>query len=617
MTRRHFGRYEVQAEVGDGAMGRVYRCVDPLMLRVVAVKTVKTEYLTRDTRDEYLRRFRREAQAAGRIAHPHIVGIYDVGEDFFVMEFLEGDTLQTVLRQRGRLPLDEALALLTPLADALDYAHHAGIVHRDIKPGNVMVLPDGRPKLMDFGVAHLESSVMTAAGHFFGSPSYMSPEQVSGGELSAAADLFSFAVVAYEAITGHRPFEGDSVTAVMYRVVNNEAPPPRHWVTDLPPIFDDIFRRALEKDPGQRFRDATSLVRALEQRDLAGVLQPAPSNGGPGPTPAPASDEPASIATAETHDLGTATPVPPAASTRPSHMRGRRLGLAVLAALALVAALVAARVRLPASSSATAPLAAPASPLPFRIETDPPGADVWLDGAPAGAAPVMLEGVVPGVHDVRVAAAGYAPARLSLQLRAGEPPPPLRFVMEPMTARLVARTEPAGALVRVDGQPVGMTPLEGVPLEAGRHDVRIEKPGFGVVNQQVEGRPGEAVELRQRLAPLPRVVKSPSAFGPGWIEEGMLVPLDATVTPPRRISGEPAPYPAAARRLHLVGAVVVDILVDEKGAVQDPHVIQSAGEVLDRAVLAAVRDWRYEPARKNGVRVKVRVQARHTFMEGR
>ena len=269
---RKFGRYVTEQEIGDGAMGRVYRCSDPLMKRLVAVKTVKQEYLTRETAEDYLRRFRREAQAAGRLSHPHIVSIYDVGETYFVMEYLEGTTLQAVLAARGKLPLDEALGLLTPLADALDYAHRSSIVHRDIKPANIMVLDDGRPKLMDFGVARLESSVATASGHFFGSPSYMAPEQISGAEVTNRADLFSFAVLAYEVITGRRPFEGDSITAVMYRVVNEPAPPPRQWDFDLPASYDTIFRRALSKAPADRFPDAASLVAALQLKDIDAEL---------------------------------------------------------------------------------------------------------------------------------------------------------------------------------------------------------------------------------------------------------------------------------------------------------------------------------------------------------
>ncbi|HJS58840.1 MAG TPA: serine/threonine-protein kinase, partial [Vicinamibacteria bacterium] len=172
-----FGRYQVEALIGEGSMGRVYRARDPLSKRAVAIKTVKREYVSQESGEEYLQRFGREARAAGRLAHPSIVTIYDVGESYFVMELLEGRTLHEILRERGRLSLAETLAILEPVAAALDYAHARGTVRRDVKPGNVMVLPDGTPRLMDFGVAHLASSVMTAQGEFLGSPSYMAPEQ--------------------------------------------------------------------------------------------------------------------------------------------------------------------------------------------------------------------------------------------------------------------------------------------------------------------------------------------------------------------------------------------------------------------------------------------------------
>ncbi len=474
MPPKRFGRYEVQREIGEGAMGRVYRCFDPMMKRVVAVKTVKKEFLTRETREEYLRRFRREAQAAGRLSHPSIVSVFDVGEDYFVMEYLEGSSLQVILRDRGQIPVDEAVRILTPLADALDYAHRSGIVHRDIKPGNVFVLADGRPKLMDFGVAHLESSAMTAQGHFFGSPSYMAPEQVSGGDVAAAADLFSLGVVAYEMVTGHRPFEGASITAIMYRVVNEDPPAPRQWDFDLPPVYDDIFKRALSKNPAERYPDAAALVRALEKREfvpapvdllteLEETLSPsearalAAATAAGGITPVP----PELMAAVETTDLQSALGLstPPA---RAPHRRGWVLAGAGLAAGLL--ALYLARGSDPPPPSA----ALPARPGGLRVETDPPGATVYIDGENAGPSPVALARVRPGVHMVRVARDGYAPAGLTLEVRNGEPLLPLRFVMEPLTAKLRVRSEPADALVRLDGQP---------PSRATR--IRVGQPSCG------------------------------------------------------------------------------------------------------------------------------------------
>jgi serine/threonine-protein kinase len=620
IRRRRFGRYELQREIGDGAMGRVYRCVDPLMLRIVAVKTVKTEFLTRDTRDEYLRRFRREAQAAGRLSHANIVGVYDVGQDFFVMEYLEGCTLQTYLRERGRLPLSEALGILTPLADALDYAHRSGIVHRDIKPANIMVVDDGRPKLMDFGVAHLESSIVTAAGHFFGSPSYMAPEQVSGAEPSAASDLFSFAVVAYEVITGHRPFDGESIPAVMYRVVNAEAPPPRHWDPELPPVFDDIFRRALHKDPQQRFTDATSMARALETRNLESALRSAP----PAPARAPGTHDSGAITTPglhtmgaiETHDLVAITPQPPPAVPVPreradgSPSLGRGMALAAAgAAVALALTYFGGR----APRAPGAELSVAASELPFRIETEPPGAVIWLDGAEAGRAPVVRPQIEPGQHNVRVAAEGYATASLTFTVQPGVPPGSLRFVLDPMSARLDITSNPPGALVSVDGETIGETPLEQLPMPTGRHTVTVAKDGFAPWKQVVDGQAGQTVSLAPTLAERKEAKKGPADFG--WVREGMMVPVDSSVTGPRKLFAPAAEYPKAAERLRLVGSVTVEMTVNEKGETEDVRVVQSAGEILDAAVVSAVRQWRYEPATKNGVKVKVRTGWKQTFVQ--
>jgi serine/threonine-protein kinase len=625
MPPKRFGRYEVQREIGEGAMGRVYRCFDPMMKRVVAVKTVKKEFLTRETRDEYLRRFRREAQAAGRLSHPSIVSVFDVGEDYFVMEYLEGSSLQVILRDRGQIPVDEAVRILTPLADALDYAHRSGIVHRDIKPGNVFVLADGRPKLMDFGVAHLESSSMTAQGHFFGSPSYMAPEQVSGGEVAAAADLFSLGVVAYEMVTGHRPFEGASITAIMYRVVNEDPPAPRQWDFDLPPVYDDIFKRALSKNPAERYPDAAALVRALEKREfvpapvdllteLEETLSPsearalAAATAGGALTPVP----PELMAAVETTDLqsalGRSTPPVPAPLRRGWALAGAGLAAGLLA-------LYLARGSDAVSPPTSAPL--PSRPGGLRVETDPPGAAVYIDGENAGPSPVALARVRPGVHMVRVARDGYAPAGLTLEVRNGEPLLPLRFVMEPLAAKLRVLSEPANAVVRVDGKPVGTTPLDSLEVAPGRHEVRLERQGYSAASQTVNGRAGEAVEVSLRLNPQPQDPRStPIPQWPARLAEGDLVPLSGTDDRPRKISKNDSPsYPREAERLRLKGSVLVDILVDEYGRVQDPHVVESAGTVLDGAVLSAVAGWRYEPARKNGVKVKTRIQVKTTFQQ--
>jgi serine/threonine-protein kinase len=197
------------------------------------------------------------------------------------MELLTGRTLHDLLTEEGRLEPTDVLQILAPIADAVDHAHRNGIVHRDIKPANIMIQPDGRAKLMDFGVARLEDSASTGTGQLIGSPYYMAPEQMTGDSaVTARADTYSLAVVTYEALTGQRPFQADSVPAIVYKVVNEIPQPPRKWNVDLPPLYDEIFARALSKDPMARHASATEFMTALVPEDLgkpvANLFRPVP-----------------------------------------------------------------------------------------------------------------------------------------------------------------------------------------------------------------------------------------------------------------------------------------------------------------------------------------------------
>jgi TonB family protein len=485
----------------------------------------------------------------------------------------------------------------------------------------------------------------------------MAPEQVAGGEVSAKADLFSFAVVAYETITGQRPFQGDSITSVMYRVVHEPPPPPRQWDTDLPASYDDIFRCALSKDPAARFPDASSLASALQQRDFDAALLEAfaagpvltPPGGESPPAPAPSDATrtadgapPGSPSSSPPASLGAGLPVEavdtmalddltvPSASPAPAAPGGPAAGRSrpafVGAGLALLAlwSMVFLMGRRPAGQMSAVELsdgdtAGAAAPL-FRIETDPPGAIVWVDDRELGPAPRSLQDLPSGRHTVRVAADGYAPAELSLELLEGTTPPPLRFVMEPITGRLDIQSDPPDAVVKVDGQAVGQTPLSGIQVGPGRHDVRLEKKGFLPGVQKVEARVGETVKVEARLQaddtrvsrPAPATSATPP---PTWVAEGDLVQMDGSVLPPRKVTGDWAEYPKAARRLRLRGRVAIDMIIAEDGTPMELRVVESAGEILDQAVLEAVRKWRFEPARKNGVKVKVRWQAKQSFVD--
>jgi len=590
------GRYQVIEEIGDGAMGRVWRGFDPELSRPVAIKTVKAEYLTRSTREDYLHRFRREARAAGLLSHPNIVRIFDVGDDYFVMELVEGVTLADLLKHRGRLQAPEALALLAPLAEAIDEAHRVGVIHRDIKPANIMVQSDGRPKLMDFGVARLETSVATASGQFFGSPSYMAPEQIAGGELTTRADLFSFAVVAYETLTGQRPFQGESITNVMYRVVHEPAAAPCSWLDGLPPHFDDVFRRALAKAPPQRFSTAGAFLAALRGEDMESLLAPLLAD-----VPARAAGADHGVSSAETLDI------PGARTAARQRARRRRLAWGAAFVVAILAAAgwnLATRARDLAHESA------------LHVEADPVGAEVWLDGRRAARAPVVFETLRRGAHRLRLSQDGYAAAELTLQVVDGMGVVPLRFSLTPLTAPLDVRTA-EGVTVLLDGRALGITPIPQVRVSPGMHQLRLERSGFVAQVHARQARAGEPLVLEAQLLPAPAAAArtEPVAPAPPATASPEPEPVDMgeVLTPPRLIAGEAAGYPDAARRLQLEGSVLVDVVVEPNGSVGAVRVIESAGLILDQAVSEAVRGWSFEPARVEGQPVRVRWQFRQTF----
>ncbi|MFZ0294681.1 MAG: serine/threonine-protein kinase [Candidatus Sulfotelmatobacter sp.] len=268
-----FGRYEILAELGRGAMGVVYKARDPKINRVVAVKTISLAGQPADEEQEYRERFYREAEAAGRLSHPGIVTIFDVGEEpetrapYIVMEFVGGQSLDKLLSAEDRkLPLETALQLTHELAEALDCAHGQGVVHRDLKPANILLTEDGRAKIADFGVAKLNLANHTLAGRALGTPAYMSPEQLNGEAVDGRSDLFSLGVVLYTVLTGYRPFQGNSALTVSYKVVNRDPIPATVLDTELPPALDYIIARAMAKDPAQRYQRGMEM--ALDIQDL-------------------------------------------------------------------------------------------------------------------------------------------------------------------------------------------------------------------------------------------------------------------------------------------------------------------------------------------------------------
>ena len=265
-TPAHIGRYRIIGELGRGAMGIVYRAEDPLLDRPVAIKTI---IMSADpqVRAEYEKRFYQEAKAAGGLNHPNLITIHDIGREgdlaYMAMELLEGVELREMMRQ-GRIELRVALDLLAQVAEGLAYAHERGVVHRDIKPGNVMVLEGKRAKVMDFGIARMRASdIQTQTGAVLGSPKYMSPEQVRGVVADGRSDIFSLGIVIYEVVAGTPPFSATDTAQFMHKIATYNPPPPSLLNERLPRVLDLIVARALEKNPADRYQSATELAADL------------------------------------------------------------------------------------------------------------------------------------------------------------------------------------------------------------------------------------------------------------------------------------------------------------------------------------------------------------------
>lgn len=222
------GRYKIESVLGEGAMGVVYRAHDPIIKRTVAIKLIKIgEGIGEAEKKEFYERFYREAQISGTLNHPNIVGIYDIGEEqgmpYIAMEHVQGRTLSEIMAEQGPFDIENVIKIVSQLSSALDYAHRKEIVHRDIKPGNIMIDDDFRCKIMDFGIAKLQNSSLTQTGTFLGTPSYSSPEQIMEGKIDHRSDLFSMGIVTFEMITGTLPFKGQTLSSILYKIAH-EAP---------------------------------------------------------------------------------------------------------------------------------------------------------------------------------------------------------------------------------------------------------------------------------------------------------------------------------------------------------------------------------------------------------
>lgn len=268
---KRIGKYEILEELGQGGMGIVYKARDPIIGRDVAIKVVQERTLHAPALKE---RFYREARSAGRLSHPNITTLYDIGEDddgspYLVMEFLGGTDLRTLLHRHHAFTLQEKIDIARQICEGLQYAHQNNVIHRDIKPDNIRVLAKNRVKIMDFGIARLDTETKTLTKESIGTPRYMSPEQIRGDTVDGRTDIFSFGVLFYELLTGLSPFDGERVTTVIYKILHEEPPPIELDDTPLADELQHIVERCLEKDPAERYSDFGAVL-----HDLSALLAP-------------------------------------------------------------------------------------------------------------------------------------------------------------------------------------------------------------------------------------------------------------------------------------------------------------------------------------------------------
>jgi serine/threonine protein kinase len=267
------GRYDIRGEIGRGMMGVVYEALDTVLDRTIALKAIRLAFpVAPHEQEEFERRFFAEAQIAARLSHPNIVVVHDVGRDpesgilFMALEHLDGQPLSAIVSPACPMPWREALRIVQRVAEALHHAHRQGVVHRDVKPANIVLLASGEPKILDFGIARLaqEQGNLTPGRHFFGTPLYMSPEQALGRPVDGRSDLFALGAVLYFLLVGRAAFAAENIPTILVRVVRQYPPPPSFLMPEVPAVVDDVVARATAKDPANRYPDGRSMAEDIE-----------------------------------------------------------------------------------------------------------------------------------------------------------------------------------------------------------------------------------------------------------------------------------------------------------------------------------------------------------------
>jgi hypothetical protein len=553
---KRLGRFEIVREIGRGAMGQVLLAHDPRIGRDVALKTlVPAGGVSEEEARETSSRFLREAQAAGRLLHPNIVTIFDVGEDqglsFIAMEYIDGVTLERHARPKGLLPPGRVLDLLAQAAAALDYAHEAGVVHRDIKPANLMLQKDGTLKVTDFGLAKQRTANLTQSGVLLGTPSYMSPEQIQGKDLDGRSDLFSLGVVLYELLTGVRPFDADSISTIIYRVLYEDPRPAAAHNPSLPDGLHRVLDRALAKDPAQRYASGALLVADLRQA-FSGLSPRSLSQPFPRPTPAaptlkaarPQPDPkgaPKPVAPARRPPRAVPPAAPEARSTFLAHhpLKIATLLIVLVAAVGLFprvsnraerskrdAAKASAEAISPgiegqAAGLAAAPhdAAATRGSVSVRVTTRPPGGAISLDDLPLAGGEVVLSLLDRKTHTIRARAGCLEGVQEASAADVAAMPGTLELALRPRSSMVAIDSVPSGARLRLDGKETGKTTPVEISWDACREravglDLEGHKPWSGTFAVGADTEAAAAL-AHVALVPIPRgrvVLPRPSGY---------------------------------------------------------------------------------------------------------
>lgn len=566
------GRYEITGELGRGAMGVVYKAKDPTIGRTVALKTMRLDVHGLESA-EMVRRFQNEARAAGLLSHPNIVTIYDAGEQdgifYIAMEFIQGTTLHELLNEQRILPADDIVQYSRQICRGLDYAHSHGIVHRDVKPANIMITANGMVKIMDFGIAKAGGS-MTSTGQVLGTPNYMAPEQVKGKLLDGRSDLFSFGVILYEMLTGEKPFVGQNVTTIIYKIVNESPIAPRDLDVTVHPGLSAIVTKALAKSPEERYQSGAELVHDLENYKTAGAQMHAtsvlpaytasPANGKPSVTSAMASAAEKTVVlpvkvSGNTVRTAAATAPARAPVRRPMpvlrkpkftvpkfrvHLGGKKFVpgtiLAVLLLGSLMGALAYHRTRTQmrqlesavkdqAESQREAALRQQQDVLPEIVNPKP---DVSI--APDTTVKYFKTSQ-PAARQTLIAADTATPVQPKPQKATSSP-----NQVYTQQSEIKFTSNPDGAKVEIDGwsEPNWVTPFTASNLAAGFHLVSFTKAGYLTQSRGVETAAGKSLQMSADLAPaLSTIVVSSNPQGANiWLDgkdTGRVTPAQLTV----------------------------------------------------------------------------------------